>query len=120
MNNPFRNFFRRRRNRVRHMRFEDFGIFALLRATVLNERVLFFAPDVHAVATGQSVKHGQGNVQNDKATVIGNMDALRDPPRQDVAGYDPVTNPDPDWHVGKMWLDPYHVNPFTENPFDRV
>ncbi len=40
--------------------------------------------------------------------------------RRDVNGYDPLTNPDPNWHPGKNWLDPYHLNPFAENPFDRV
>lgn len=59
MNNTFRNFFQRRGNRVRYMRFEDFGIFSLLRATVLNERVLFVTPDIRAVATGPAVKHEQ-------------------------------------------------------------
>jgi len=36
-----------------------------------------------------------------------------------VAGYNFMTDPDSDWNPGKMWLDPYHVNPFTANPFDR-
>lgn len=97
MNNTFRNFFRQRANRVRYMRLEDFGICSLLRATVLNERVLFVTPDVRAVATGPAVKHGQVNVDNGTSSY-----------------------PDPSWHPGKYWLDPYHVNPFTENPLDRV
>ena len=38
----------------------------------------------------------------------------KDQLRRDTEPYDP------DWNRGKMWTDPYHVNPFAVNPFDRM
>lgn len=73
-------------------------------------KAIFFGKKIRLVPDTRIVEGARGTVahRNHDRTGAGTG-----------AGYDFMTNPDPDWNPGKMWLDPYHVNPFTPNPFDR-